>query len=184
MLPLSEQQRAATPAVETHDEGVLASKPQNEDSQTHAEGRSKTKAKDPTTTELQDPSSAVVQRSTRRGVFEQEVVQVDEEERVIQALLGRDLSLDGIQVVRQLGLAPGNKLRLGLFDTPQREPLILDAEVSRDDGGSGLFLHFIDLPAETTARIEEIIARLPAIESIDPHGDARVVPAGVVSNQG
>ena len=32
MLPRGEQQRAATPAVETHDEGVLASKPQNEDS--------------------------------------------------------------------------------------------------------------------------------------------------------
>jgi hypothetical protein len=183
MLPRGEQQQAATPAVETHDEGVLASKPQNEDSQTHAEGRSKTKAKDPTATELQDPSSAAVQRSTRRGVFEQEVVQVDEEARVIQALLGRDLSLDGIQVVRQLGLAPGNKLRLALFDAPQQEPLILDAEVSRDDGGSGMFLHFVDLSAETTARIEEIIAQLPAIESIDPHGDARVVPAGVVSNQ-
>jgi len=183
MLPRGEQQRAAAPAIETHDEGVLASKPQTEDSQTQAEGRSKTKAKDPTTTELQDPSSAAVQRSTRHGVFEQEVVQVDEEERVIQALLGRDLSLDGIQVVRQLGLAPGNKLRLALFDAPQQEPLILDAEVSRDDGGSGMFLHFVDLSAETTARIEEIIAQLPAIESIDPHGDARVVPAGVVSNQ-
>jgi hypothetical protein len=46
-----------------------------------------------------------------------------------------------------------------------------------------MFLHFVDLSAETTVRIEEIIAQLPAIESIDPHGDARVVPAGVVSNQ-
>jgi hypothetical protein len=183
MLPRGEQQQAATPAVETHDEGVLESKPQTEDSQTHAEGSSKTRVEDPTTTEMQDPSSAVDRRSTRRGVFEREIVQVDEEARVIQALLGRDLSLDGIRVVRQLGLVPGNKLRLALFDTSQQEPLILDAEVSRDDGESGLFLRFVDLSAETTARIEEIIAQLPAIESIDPHGDARVVPAGVVSNQ-
>ena len=86
-------------------------------------------------------------------------------------------------MARQLGLALGNKLRLALFDTPQQEPLILDAEVSRDDGESGLYLRFVDLSAETTARIEEIIAQLPAIESIDSHGDARVVPAGVVSNQ-
>jgi hypothetical protein len=183
MLPRSEQQQAAAPAAETHDEGVLESKPQNEDSQTHAEGRSETKAEDPTTTELQDPSSDGAQRSTQCGVFEREIVQVDEESRVVQALLGRDLSLDGIRVVRQLGLDPGNKLRLALFDTPQQEPLILNAEVSRDDGGSGLFLHFVDLSAATTARIEEIIARLPAIESIDPHGDAGVVPAGVVSDQ-
>ena len=41
---------------------------------------------------------------------------------------------------------------------------------------AGLFLHFVDLSAETTARIEEIIAQLPAIESIDPHGDARRRP--------
>jgi len=86
-------------------------------------------------------------------------------------------------VVRQLGLVPGNKLRLALFDTAQQEPLIVNAEVSSDDGGSGLFLHFVDLSAEMTSRIEEIVARLPAIESIDPHGDAEVIPAGVVSNQ-
>ena len=183
MLSRSERPRAATPAVETHDEEVLTSKPQTEVSQTHAEGPSETEAEDPTTTELQDSSSDAAQRSTCRGVFEREIVQIDEEARVVQALLGRDLSLDGIRVVRQLGLVPGDKLRLALFDTSQQEPLILSAEVSRDDGGSGLFLHFVDLSEEMTARIEEIVARLPAIESIDPHGDAKVVPAGVVSDQ-
>jgi hypothetical protein len=183
MLPRSEQQRAATPTVETHDEEVLTSKPQTEVSQTHAEGPTETVAGDPTTTELQDSSSAEAQRSTCRGVFEQEIVQIDEEARVVQALLGRDLSLDGIRVVRQLGLVPGSKLRLALFDTSQQEPLILSAEVSRDEGGSGLFLHFVDLSEEMTARIEGIVAHLPAIESIDPHGDAKVVPAGVVSDR-
>jgi hypothetical protein len=170
MLSRSERPRAATSAVETHGEGAVTSKPQTE-------------AKDPTTTELQGSSSDVAQRSTCRGVFEREVVQIDEEARVVQALLGRDLSLDGIRVVRQPGLAPGDKLRLALFDTSQQEPLILSAEVSTDDGGSGLFLHFVDLSEEMTARIEEIVAGLPAIESIDPHGDAKVVPAGVVSDQ-
>jgi hypothetical protein len=133
---------------------------------------------------LKDSDSDTIQRAARRGLFEREIVQVDEESRVVQALLGRDLSTDGIRVVRQLGIDPGNKLRLALFDTSQNEPLIVNAEVSRDDGGSGLFLHFVGLSAELTARIEEIVARLPAVESIDPHGDARVVPAEVVSNQG
>jgi hypothetical protein len=182
MLSRSERPRAATSAVETHGEGAVTSKPQTEVSQTHAKGTAETEAKDPTTTELQGSSSDVAQRSTFRGVFEREVVQIDEEARVVQALLGRDLSLDGIRVVRQLGLVPGDKLRLALFDTSQQEPLILSAEVSTDDGGSGLFLHFVDLSEEMTARIEEIVARLPAIESIDPHGDAKVVPAGVVSD--
>jgi hypothetical protein len=183
MLSHSEQQPAATPAVETHDEGTATSKPQTEVSQPHTEGPAETEVEDPTTTELQDSSSDGAQGSTCRGVFEREIVQIDEESRVVQALLGRDLSLDGIRVVRQLGLVPGSKLRLALFDTPQQEPLILSAEVSRDDGGSGLFLHFVDLSEEMTARIEGIVARLPAIESIDPHGDAKVIPAGVVSDR-
>jgi hypothetical protein len=182
MLSPSERPQSAAPAVETHNEGALTSKPQTEVSQTHAGGPTETVAEDPTTTELQDSSSAATQPPTCRGVFEREIVQIDEESRVVQALLGRDLSLDGIRVVRQLGLVPGNKLRLALFDTSRQEPLILSAEVSRDDGGSGLFLHFIDLSEEMTARIEEIVAQLPAIESIDPHGDAKVVPAGIVSD--
>jgi hypothetical protein len=183
MLPHSERPQAATPAVEAHDERVLASKPQTEADQTRADGPSESEAEDPTATESQDPSLAAAQRSTSRGLFEREIVQIDEEARVVQALLGRDLSVDGIRVVRQLGLAPGNKLRVALFDTLQQEPMILSAEVSNDDGGSGLFLHFVDLSAEMTARIEEIVAGLPAVESIDPHGDADVVPAGIVSNQ-
>jgi hypothetical protein len=184
MLSHSGRPRAAAPAAEARDEGVRASKPQIEGSRINAEEPSKAKAEVSTTTELRDSSSAASQRSAHRGVFEREILQVDEEARVVQALLGRDLSTDGIRVVRQLGLVPGNKLRLALFDTSQNEPLILTAEVSRDDVGSGLFLHFVDLSAEMTVRIEEIVAQLPAVESIDPHGDAGVIPAGVVSNQG
>jgi hypothetical protein len=182
MLPRSERPQSATPSVETHDEETLASKPQTEEPPIHVENRSATETGDPTTTELQDSSSADIQQSPLRGVFEREIVQVDEELRVVQALLGRDLSVDGIRVVRQLGLSPGDKLQLALFDASQQEPMILSAEVSRDDAGSGLFLRFVDLSTEMTARIEEIIATLPTIESIDPHGDAKVVPAGVVSN--
>ena len=183
VLPHGERPQAQTPAVEAHGKGAPTLEPQSEDPQTHTEDFSEPKAKDLTPTELKDSSSAVVRPLPNRGVFEQEIVQVDEEAHVIQALLGRDLSVDGIRVVRQLGLTPGNKLRLALFDTSQQEPLMLSAEVSRVDTGSGLFLRFVDLSAKMTARIEGIVAQLPAVESIDPHGDARVVPAGIVSNQ-
>jgi hypothetical protein len=152
-------------------------------SSAEAHDSSSAEAHDSSSAEARGSSSAEVPRSTGRGVFEQEIVQIDEEARVVQALLGRDLSVEGIRVVRQLGLDPGNKLRIALFDTSQKEPLILSAEVSRDDGGSGLFLHFVDLSAEMAARVEAIVSQLPAIESIDPHGDAGVVTAGVVSDQ-
>jgi hypothetical protein len=181
MLPHSERPQTATGSVKTHEEEVLAAKPQTEPTQTQAEGLTETDTDDPTTTESQDPASPAAERSTCRGLFEREIVQIDEDARVVQALLGRDLSVDGIRVVRQLGLIPGNKLRIVLFDTSQQEPLILNAEVSNDDDGSGLFLRFLDLSAEMTTRVEEIVTRLPAVESIDPHGDAKVVPAGIVS---
>jgi hypothetical protein len=183
---LSRSDRAVieSPAVETRDDEVLESKAQAKKTPVHAENLSAPDEGDPPTNESLDSSPNTAQRSTRRGVFEREIVQIDEDARVVQALLGRDLSVDGIRVARQLGLTPGGKLRLALFDTPDQEPLILSAEVSRDDSGSGLFLHFVDLSAEMTGRIEEIVAQLPAVESIDPHGDANVIPAGVVSDQG
>jgi hypothetical protein len=183
MLPRGEQPRSATLAAEKSDEESLGSKPRSETCQTPADKSRESRTEDSTASALQDSSSDGADRPTRRGVFEQEIVQVDEEARVVQALLGRDLSLDGIRVVRQLGLDPGNKLRIALFDTSQQEPLILSAEVSGDDGGSGLFLRFIDLSPEMTTRIEDILSQLPAVESIDPHGDAGVVPAQVVSNE-
>jgi hypothetical protein len=182
MLPPSERRQSAPPAVEMRDEGTHAPKPQAEDSQILVENRSETRPENSTSTGSQDSSSADTLQSPLRGVFEREIVQVDEALRVVQALLGRDLSIDGIRVVRQLGLTPGDKLRLALFDAAQQEPMILSAEVSRDDAGSGLFLRFVDLSSEARARVEGIIATLPTIESIDPHGDAKVVPAGVVSN--
>jgi len=151
MLSCGERPRSTTSAVEKRDEESLGSKPRTETSQTPAEKSRESQTGDSAASALQDSASDSADRSTRRGVFEQEIVQVDEESRVVQALLGRDLSLDGIRVVRQLGLDPGNKLRLALFDTSQH--------------------------------IEDILSRLPAVESIDPHGEAGVIPAEVVSNE-
>jgi hypothetical protein len=182
-LSKNDRSLLAPPVVEARDEEVLDSKTQAKETPVHAENPSALSGETQPTDESLDSSSNTTQRSTRRGVFEREIVQIDEDARVVQALLGRDLSIAGIRVARQLGLTPGSKLRLALFDTPDQEPMILSAEVSRDDGGSGLSLHFVDLSTEMTGRIEEIVAQLPAVESIDPHGDANVIPAGIVSDQ-
>ncbi len=190
-----DDRNAAAPRSEGKPEAAAEAKPEAAASQPEtpasrpeaaASRRPETSTEDRVDARIDGPSarstSREAGRAARRAVFEREVVEVDEQARVVQALLGRDLSVEGIRVVRQLGLNPGNKLRLALFDTSQREPLMLNAEVSRDDGGSGLFLRFVDLSAGAIARIEAIVALLPAVESIDPHGDAGVIPAGVVSN--
>jgi len=188
--PVQEADRASRVRDPNHVEYMGPAKPihgaervDSEGASRHAQSTPETVRESPTTSVAQESARNTTQRSTHRGVFEREVVEIDEQSRVVQALLGRDLSIDGVRVVRQLGLEPGSKLRIALFDTPQQEPLILSAEVSRDDFGSGLFLRFVDVTTEARTRIEGILAQLPAIESIDPHGDAQVVAAGVASNE-
>jgi hypothetical protein len=182
-LPHDERPRAKAVVTVKSDGASFDSKTHVESYGVRREAPSENNEKKATAGARRSTPPTQADRSTHRGVFEQEVVQVDEDSRVVQALLGRDLSIEGIRVVRQLGLDPGNKLRIALFDTSQQEPLIVNAEVSRDEGGSGLFLRFVDPAPEMIARIENILSRLPAVESIDPHGDAGVVPASVISNQ-
>jgi len=183
MLPIGERRQTSARVVDARAEASATGRPRTNDSQTRSKEAPAIEARDATHLGSETPPPFSVERRTRRGVFEQEIVQVDEEARVVQALLGRDLSIHGIRVVRQPGLAPGSKLRIALFDAAQKKPLILNSEVTRDDGGSGLFLRFIDPAPESTAAIEAMVGRLPAVESIDPDGDARVVPASVLSNR-
>jgi c-di-GMP-binding flagellar brake protein YcgR len=122
-------------------------------------------------------------RTTRRSVFNREIVEVDTEGRAVQGLLARDLSPGGIRVDPQFGLEPGDKLQLALFDTSLQEPLIVMAEVATDDGDAGLGLQFVDLSDETKARIDDMIANLPAVVSLGADGDASSVLAGIVSNE-
>jgi len=183
MLPPRDRVKASAAIHEATAIDGTDAKPQTKDPRRPAENLSRGSAKGSAAPGSETPPPFSVDRVANRAVFEQEVVQVDEEARVVQALLGRDLSIHGIRVVRQLGLVPGNKLRIALFDTSQKKPLILDTEVTRDDGGSGLFLRFVDPTPDAIASIRAIIGRLPAVESIDPQGETGVVPASVVSNR-
>jgi c-di-GMP-binding flagellar brake protein YcgR len=130
-----------------------------------------------------DPAAAE-RRRFPRGHLNREIVEVDADQRVVQALLGRDLSMGGIRIDPQFGLSVGGKLQLALFDTDRGEPLVLHAVVVRDDGGSGLVLHFVDLSAENEEHLGNMIAALPALESLGVSGDSVIVPTGILSEDG
>ncbi len=121
-------------------------------------------------------------RQNPRGRWNQEIVEVDAEQHVVQALLGRDLSMGGVRIDPQAGLDSGDPLQIAIFDTTRREPLILHAIVARDDERAGMGLHFVDLSEETAARLAEMIAALPAVESLGSSGTPSAVPAGILSN--
>jgi hypothetical protein len=130
-----------------------------------------------------DPGVAERRRSAR-GQLNREIVEVDSEKRVVQALLGRDLSMGGIRIDPQFGLSNGDKLQIALFDTDRGEALVLHAVVARDDGSAGMVLHFVDLSAENEEHLGNIVAALPVVESLGMPSNSTVVPTGILSEDG
>lgn len=116
------------------------------------------------------PQDAVVERRRLpRGRLDREVVALDATgSRALHALVGRDLSPAGMRIDPHPELALHERLHLALYEPSEPSPLLVDAEVSRDDGEAGLALHFLDVAPETGARLERMVAALPAMESLRP----------------
>ncbi|TFG95957.1 MAG: PilZ domain-containing protein, partial [Myxococcales bacterium] len=120
-------------------------------------------------------------RQGPRVVLDREVVAVDEAAtRAVHAPVGRDLSPGGMRVDPCPDLVLGGRLRLALYEPSASEPVLLTAEVVRDDGGAGLALRFVDLPPEIATQLGRIIAALPALESLRPE-PRRIVLAELVA---
>jgi hypothetical protein len=65
-------------------------------------------------------------------------------------------------------LALHQRLRLALYEPSVAQPVVFDAEVVRDDGGAGLALRFVDVAPEVAEQLAQIIAALPAVQSLRP----------------
>jgi PilZ domain len=103
-------------------------------------------------------------RRSRRAAFRGEVLTLgDEAER---ALLGRDISPEGMRVDAQAGLRPGDRLELAIYAAAGESPIAVRAHVLRNDGAAGVALRFEQVSPETGRRIEELVARLPAVEPL------------------
>ena len=110
------------------------------------------------------PASPEDRRKHRRGVFEREVVTLDAEARAV--LMGRDLSVGGMSVEPGSGLAEGSVVRLAIYGAPREDPFIVRARVVRESGSAGMGLAFEDLQPGVAARLESLVANLPAVESL------------------
>jgi hypothetical protein len=114
-------------------------------------------------------------RRAPRVRLDREVVSLDESEtRVRHVLLGRDLSALGMRVEPHPELALGQRLPLALYEPCAERPLLLAAEVARDDGAAGLALRFVEVAPEAAEMLARILASLPALESLRPE-PARIV---------
>ena len=93
-------------------------------------------------------------------------------------LLGRDLSMTGVSIQHNGALTVGARLSIALYSADAREePMILDAEVLREDQEC-LGLRFVSLSPEQKLRLEQMLERLPLLESLAgdaPEGERLVV---------
>ncbi len=91
-------------------------------------------------------------------------------------VLGSDLSLQGIRLAPHEGLAVGSRLTLALHGGSRGAPLLLEADVVRDDGERGLGLRFVLLSPADKDELAMLIAELKPIESLrDREGEPLVV---------
>jgi hypothetical protein len=86
-------------------------------------------------------------------------------QRVRHALLGVDLSQAGLRVEPHPELALGDRVKLAIWDAACVSSLVVEAEVTRDDGPQGLLLRFAPLGEEAARELDRILERSPQIES-------------------
>lgn len=122
--------------------------------------------------EVETPAAAPRRGERRRAArarLDREVVALDGDAmRALHALVGRDLSPGGMRIDPCPDLALGQRVRIALYEPSSASPVVLDAEIVRDDGGAGLGLRFVDLPPDVATRLVGIVAALPALERLRP----------------
>ena len=115
------------------------------------------------------PALRSERRRAPRARLDREIVALDESAtRAIHALVGRDLSSAGMRIDPHPDLALHQRVRIALYDATLAAPLVIDAEVSRDDGEAGLALRFVDVAPEAAMQLGRVVAALPAVESLRP----------------
>jgi hypothetical protein len=121
----------------------------------------------PSTRPPRRPSELLLpnRRCDRRSKFQREIVALDTGNRVCSTLVGRDLSPQGIRVERHEALAAGLQLRVAVHTERGEEPLVVETQVSRDDGTRGLLLRFCQVDETLAAQISYMLARLPSLEA-------------------
>jgi hypothetical protein len=104
-------------------------------------------------------------RQQPRGAYSEQILALGVQRS--RVLMGRDLSAGGMRVESLPDLAPGDRFRLAIYGPGQQEPTLVNAEVTRDDGESGMALRFLDVRADVAAALEKLVACLPDVESLE-----------------
>ncbi len=118
---------------------------------------------EPKTSDLDGPAdeAASERRLQDRHTLSRRIVALGDE--AARVLIGRDLSIGGMRIDPTPGLAVGDRLKVAIHIRPDGQPLVVSAEVARDDGPEAVALRFVDLSPAARAYLEEMVLALPAI---------------------
>jgi hypothetical protein len=117
-------------------------------------------------------------RKASRGRFSGRVLAGVDGEAL--TLIGRDVSAKGMRVRPESRLHLGDELKVALHGQAGVPPIAVRAVVYRDDGTGGLYLRFLAVTQATEAKLEKLLAALPAIDA-EPSG--RAPSPGVVVSE-
>jgi hypothetical protein len=108
--------------------------------------------------------SGFERRQEQRGAYPRRVPAFGD--RAMRVLMARDLSMRGMRVERDSGLALGDRLHLAIYGAADQEPFLVWATAGRDDGSDGMFLAFDALHPVIAEQLEKLVAGLPAVECL------------------
>jgi hypothetical protein len=103
-------------------------------------------------------------RSSRRGSYPHRVPAFGD--RAMRVLVARDLSMGGMRIEKDTGVEIGDRLHLAIYGAADEEPFLVWATVDRDDGEGGMALVFDDVHPRIAEQLENVVADLPAVESL------------------
>ena len=139
---------------------------------------------EPQSSDLDGPNdeTASERRIQARHTLSRRIISLGDE--AARILIGRDLSVGGMRIDPTPGLSVGDQLKVAVHVRPDGQPLVVSAEITRDDGPEGMALRFVDLSPAARACLEKMLVTLPAaIESNGTKEGVGVVVSEVVGRR-
>lgn len=108
-------------------------------------------------------------RQGHRHATSQRVIALGDE--ATRVLMGRDISLGGMRVDPNPLLSVGDALRLAIHVNGLEVPLVVDAEVHRNDGEHGVALRFVELSSDARRYLGAAVEELPVLEPAEDESE-------------
>jgi hypothetical protein len=111
----------------------------------------------------------------RREYAGRRVVALGEE--AARVLIGRDLSVGGMRIERAPNLAVGQRFRIAIHVSPGQTPLVVSAEILRDDGMRGFAVRFLDVEESAARYLAKMVDSLPVLAGGEGVVVSEIVPS-------